>query len=268
MFMRCLVHALVAAEAAPARFARPCSTVGDRPVFHDRHAAIRVGFILLALAIMPGWRSAQAAEGFQVVPAAVKLEGNFAQAQLVVTALDKDGLDKDGKPSDRSADLTSSVKYQSSNAKIVSASDTGRLLAHANGRATITVSGSAGVRKVEVEVTGVLPKPQVNFTEQVMPILSKAGCNAAACHASQHGKGGFKLSVFGYAPDEDYQAIARDREGRRVNLMDPDESLVLLKPTLTVPHGGNRRISYGSVGYDILYAWACRPEAAAGPAEN
>src|SRR5262249_31350217 len=88
-----------------------------------------------------------------------------------------------------------------------------------------------------------------------MPILAKAGCNAGACHASQYGKGGFKLSVFGYAPEEDHIAIVRDRIGRRVSFVDPASSLFLLKPTASVPHGGGRRFETGSVEYRTLERW-------------
>ena len=88
-----------------------------------------------------------------------------------------------------------------------------------------------------------------------MPILSKTGCNAAACHSSQYGKGGFKLSVFGFAPDEDYKSMAREWRGRRIDVIEPEKSLMLLKPTLAVPHGGNRRLTKGSVEYNVLAAW-------------
>src|SRR5579859_2962662 len=88
-----------------------------------------------------------------------------------------------------------------------------------------------------------------------MPILSKAGCNAGACHASQYGKGGFKLSVFGFDPDQDYHAITRDSFRRRVSFFNPEESLVLLKPTLGMPHEGGRRLVKGSADYEILRRW-------------
>jgi hypothetical protein len=189
-------------------------------------------------------------EAFQITPAEVRLEGNFSQCQLVVSA-----TGRDGKSDESSADLTAVAKYRSSSPQIVKVAASGRLLAQSDGRATITVSAGGVSRSVPVEVSGVVAKPVVSFTEQVVPILSKAGCNAAACHASQHGKGGFKLSVFGFAPDEDYLAIVRDRQGRRANLLNPEQSLVLLKPTLTIPHGGNRRIAYGSADYDIILNW-------------
>jgi hypothetical protein len=107
----------------------------------------------------------------------------------------------------------------------------------------------------------------VGFPEHVMPILAKAGCNAAACHASQYGKGGFKLSVFGFSPDDDHQAIVREGMGRRINPLDPGRSLILLKPTLGVPHEGGRRLDPASPDYALLRDWiAVGAPKAAGPA--
>jgi hypothetical protein len=108
---------------------------------------------------------------------------------------------------------------------------------------------------IPVEVQGVLAEPRIEFTYHIGPVMNKAGCNAAACHASQHGKGGFKLSVFGYAPEEDQAAMVRDQLGRRVSLVDPVQSLLLLKPTAAVPHGGGRRLTPGSVDYEIVRCW-------------
>ncbi|HWB00068.1 MAG TPA: DUF1549 domain-containing protein [Pirellulales bacterium] len=212
-----------------------------------------------------------AAANFEVHPAIVKLAGNFEQAQLVVTELAQPDSSSTVDAQARRADLTAQAEFSSSNTKVVTIDQRGRLLARGNGATTVRVSvpnrGSAAT--VEVEVTGFTAQPAVNFSERVSPILSKAGCNAAACHASQHGKGGFKLSVFGYDPDEDYLAIVRDRQGRRANLVDPARSLVLLKPTLSIPHGGNRRLAVGSVDYEIIKAWlasgAPRPAAATDP---
>jgi hypothetical protein len=197
--------------------------------------------------------AATAATPFAVNPPNVQLEGNFSRAQLVVTA-----VNAQGKSDERSADLSRKAKFTSDNAKVVAVSETGRLLAVADGETAITVTVDGTTKKVPVKVSGVVAQPTINYTENIVPILTKAGCMAAACHASQHGKGGFKLSVFGFAPDEDYRAIVRDRHGRRANLIDPEQSLVLLKPTMAVPHGGNRRIDKDSVDYQIFKAWlAC-----------
>ncbi|MCA9263093.1 MAG: DUF1549 domain-containing protein [Planctomycetales bacterium] len=78
----------------------------------------------------------------------------------------------------------------------------------------------------------------VDFETEVMPILTRAGCNTAACHGAATGQGGFRLSLFGGDPDADYRAIVRDLEGRRVNSVRPADSLLVAKPTETVTHGG------------------------------
>jgi len=187
---------------------------------------------------------------FRIRPEAVTLEGNFARAQLLVTTTNGDGsLDE------RSADLTQAAVYASDNPQVVTVSSTGQLLAVADGQATIGVTVGGATKLAAVTVSGVLPQPQINFNEHVLPIVSKAGCNAGACHASQHGKGGLKLSVFSYAPEEDWASMVRDSSGRRVNRLDPANSLLLLKPTLSVPHGGNRRLEPGGIDHQILTAW-------------
>jgi hypothetical protein len=185
----------------------------------------------------------------QVTPATVALDGKFARTQLVVSEKTA------GAVSERSNDFTGSAKYLSSNPQIVTVSATGLLMAAANGNATITIQAGAASSVVPVKVTGVAVEPTFGFLEHVMPIMSKAGCNAGACHASQYGKGGFKLSVFGFDPDLDYNQIARDSFRRRVSFLNPEESLLLLKPTLGMPHEGGRRLDKGSPDYEILRRW-------------
>lgn len=199
---------------------------------------------------------------FQVAPASVALDGNFARAQLVVSESQPGGV------TERSPDLTQQATFASSNSRIVAVTGAGKLLAVSNGDAVITVTFAGVARPVPVKVTGIVADPPVSFTEQVIPILSKAGCNMGACHASQYGKGGFKLSVFSFAPEQDYQAIVRDSASRRVSFVDPKQSLWLLKPTLGVPHVGGKRLEKDSVDYQILVQWLNRqapPPAADAP---
>ena len=82
--------------------------------------------------------------------------------------------------------------------------------------------------------------PPPSFNADVMPVLTKIGCNGGSCHGALNGQNGFKLSLFGYEPDEDYEMIVHKHDGRRVNLTDPEKSLMLLKPTFQVPHGGGK----------------------------
>src|SRR5512132_4353604 len=97
--------------------------------------------------------------------------------------------------------------------------------------------------------------PIPSFNNDVMAVLSKAGCNAGACHGNQNGKGGFKLSLRGQDPSLDYQSIVRDVEGRRLNWLSPEQSLLLLKPLAKVPHQGGRRIGMDSPELKILQDW-------------
>lgn len=96
---------------------------------------------------------------------------------------------------------------------------------------------------------------KVDFERHVVGLLGKLGCNAGACHGSFQGKGGLFLSLFSYAPEKDYKSLVRDAFGRRINLNDPAHSLVLLKATGVVPHGGGQRMKLDSPEYEMLYNW-------------
>jgi hypothetical protein len=94
-----------------------------------------------------------------------------------------------------------------------------------------------------------------SFQLDVMPILSKAGCNGGGCHGAIAGKAGFRLSLFGYDPQSDYLTITRDARGRRIDLAEPGASLLLTKPTTALAHKGGKRLDVGSEDYRILAAW-------------
>ncbi len=94
-----------------------------------------------------------------------------------------------------------------------------------------------------------------SFRNDVLPILSKAGCNTGGCHGALAGKGGFRLSLFGYDPEADFLTIARESRGRRVELADPASSLFLTKPTTAVAHKGGKRIEQDSLDYHLLAEW-------------
>ncbi len=97
--------------------------------------------------------------------------------------------------------------------------------------------------------------PQLSFVRDVLPVMSKAGCNAGKCHAKPAGQNGFKLSVFAYDPQSDYEQIVKAAHGRRVFPGAPDASLILLKPTMAVNHGGGKRIEPNSPQYEMLVSW-------------
>src|SRR5207237_9445791 len=94
-----------------------------------------------------------------------------------------------------------------------------------------------------------------SFRNDVIPILTKIGCNSGACHGALAGKGGFKLSLRGYAPADDHFVLTRQAQGRRVNKVEPARSLMLLKPTLALPHGGGQKIDVQGPEYQVLAGW-------------
>src|SRR5437660_12192497 len=95
--------------------------------------------------------------------------------------------------------------------------------------------------------------PKVTYLRDVAPILNKVGCTSGPCHGAAKGKNGFKLSLRGYDPEFDYQALLFDLAGRRFNRADPGQSLMLAKPTQQVPHGGGLRIEPGSSYYQTIF---------------
>src|SRR6516165_10190068 len=99
---------------------------------------------------------------------------------------------------------------------------------------------------------------EVSFERHVAGLLGRHGCNAGACHGSFQGKGGLRLSLFGYSQEMDYAALTRAALGRRVNVASPDQSLLLLKPTGQVPHEGGQRFARGSWQYQVIRAWVAQ----------
>src|SRR5262245_29469600 len=98
------------------------------------------------------------------------------------------------------------------------------------------------------------PAP-VDFDTEVLPVLTRAGCNAGACHGAAAGRGGLHLSLWGSNPAADHDVLVRELEGRRVNLARPEDSLVLLKPTNQRRHGGGRRLAPDGDGARLLVDW-------------
>src|SRR5215471_1800334 len=99
------------------------------------------------------------------------------------------------------------------------------------------------------------PAAAVTFERDIEPILTRAGCNAGACHGKARGQNGFALSPLGFDPAFDHDAIVREGRGRRVFPAVPEESLLLHKATARVPHGGGPRLQAGSPWYEALRHW-------------
>ncbi len=179
-------------------------------------------------------------------PKEIPLAGTRAEGRVVVTARFKDGS---------IADVTRDAILTSANSKIVAASADRVLRPVSNGEATVKVVCAGQTASVKVLVSDAAKRKPIEFTREVVPILTKAGCNQGSCHGSQYGKAGFKLSLLGFEPDVDYFAIVKQAGGRRTQLTDPTHSLVLLKPTLGLPHQGGSRFGVNSYDYKLLVAW-------------
>ncbi|MCA9025650.1 MAG: DUF1549 domain-containing protein [Planctomycetaceae bacterium] len=95
----------------------------------------------------------------------------------------------------------------------------------------------------------------VYFARDVVPALTKLGCNSGGCHGKSTGQNGFKLSLLGYGPTEDYEAIVVEARGRRLFPADPSQSLLLRKATGETPHGGGQRVEVDSDDYRVLLDW-------------
>src|SRR5262245_18318506 len=100
-----------------------------------------------------------------------------------------------------------------------------------------------------------LANEPVSYSQEVRAILSRTGCNQGTCHGNLNGKGGFKLSLHGENPAFDHLVLTRESVGRRVNLLDPDSSLLILKATGRVPHEGGVRFAFGSAEHELLRRW-------------
>ncbi|MBI1913508.1 MAG: DUF1553 domain-containing protein [Planctomycetes bacterium] len=208
---------------------------------------------LAALAFSLGLQSAQAdappsaaLQSLRVYPAKVELIGPRAEQHLGVLGEYTDG---------QMRELTRGARFTSSNSKVVSVDTAGLLRGLTNGKATVTVE--AGEKKVVVPVVveGADDEAPVSFSREVVPVLTRAGCNQGACHGGQHGRGGFKLSLLGFEPEFDHPQIVQSAEGRRVVLSEPERSILLLKPTLSLEHGGGERFKVGTRPYNLLKRW-------------
>src|SRR5436189_2902666 len=99
------------------------------------------------------------------------------------------------------------------------------------------------------------PAPATSFRTDVIAALSRVGCNSGACHGSPQGKNGFRLSLRGQDPDLDYATLTKEIGGRRVNRQAPDDSLMLLKGSGRVSHGGGQLFGRDSAAYRAIAKW-------------
>jgi hypothetical protein len=181
----------------------------------------------------------------RVSPAAVRLDSPEATQQLLVST------GAAGRP----LDVTRQVAYAVADAKVAAVDAEGLIRPVGEGRTVVLVRRGGSQLRVPLEVRGLKAPVPISFENQVIPILTKAGCNSGGCHGKAEGQHGFKLSVFGFDPEADYQALVMEARGRRVSTAQPEQSLLLLKGSAQVPHGGGKRLERGSLPYRRLVRW-------------
>jgi hypothetical protein len=140
-------------------------------------------------------------------------------------------------------------------AALVKISQAGQVRPVGDGKGELKVTVGTQTLVVPVTVSGQKEKYPVSFVRDVMPAMSKLGCNAGTCHGSAEGKNGFKLSLRGYDPLFDHRALTDDLEGRRFNRAAPERSLMLMKPSGAVPHVGGVVWQPGDPYYEMTRAW-------------
>jgi hypothetical protein len=186
-----------------------------------------------------------AADSLMVLPQRIELTGPESRHQLLAQVSN----------GGRQEDQTLTAKWSSSNPAIAQVDATGLVVPVSDGDVTITATSGASVGKASVHVTKAKASFVWSFRNDVIPVLTKAGCNQGACHGALAGKNGFKLTLRGYDPDVDYDTLTRQSAGRRISLPDPLHSLMLLKPTMGIPHGGGLRLDPKSLEYRVVSGW-------------
>jgi hypothetical protein len=178
-------------------------------------------------------------------PTTMQLIGADASRQLVIT----------GNTGSRLQDLTGNVRYEVSDANVARVSPSGHVIPLANGSTTIHVSYGDKTATVAVKVQSMDENLPINFENHVVPIFTKLGCNGGGCHGKSGGQNGFALSLLGFVPEFDYQALVKENRGRRLLPAAPEHSLLLLKASGTMAHGGGKRLEPGSDEYKLIRRW-------------
>lgn len=183
-----------------------------------------------------------------VYPPSIVLDNSRAEQRVIVLGEFANGT---------KADLTREAKYEIRNPKSETATvdAIGVVRPVADGTATLAITVRGATASVPVTIARQAADAPVNFATEIEPILTKAGCNSGNCHGAQHGRGGFRLSLFAFDPAFDHDQIVRSNEGRRIVLSDPERSILLAKPALVMEHGGGWKLKLNSREYATVRRW-------------
>lgn len=181
-----------------------------------------------------------------ILPSSISITGPHYSERLVVEGTFLDGHQED---------LTSRAALTISNPDIGTLNNDHVFLPMADGEATIAATLRGHRATARLSVSEYSTANTWSFRNDVLPVMTKVGCNSGPCHGAAAGKNGFKLSLRGYDPITDYYTLTHQALGRRTNRMQPSRSLILLKPTATIPHGGGRRFGAESPEFHVISGW-------------
>ena len=194
----------------------------------------------------------------RLVPQNVTLWGTEASQRFVVLGEYADGLERD---------VTSQSRFSVSDSEVATVGEVGKVMARANGQIRLTARVGERIAETSVRIEEAKVERPFQFSRDIAGILTRRGCNSSECHGSVKGKGGFKLSMTAMRSLEDYkwiveggtyQVLTAEVAGERiprVNLQEAEKSLLLLKPTQSVPHEGGKRFGVGSSDYETILHW-------------
>jgi hypothetical protein len=182
----------------------------------------------------------------RLLPSNGRLDGPKARQRLLV---------EDQENGAWVADRTAESAFSSSNTRVATVAPDGTVTPVGNGSATIIAKVGGRSASATFSVENIERDEPWSFRNHVEPVLTRLGCNSGACHGAAAGKNGLRLSLRAYAPEVDYQVLTRQALGRRVVRTAPAESLLLLKPTGAVEHGGGVRFDTDSLEYRVIAGW-------------
>jgi len=175
------------------------------------------------------------------------LQGPNARGQLVVSGEYDSG---------QVHDLSDKVTYTVSTAGLIAVDKNGFVTPRADGECDVTATMAGGkTAVVHVRVESFENPLPINFSSEIVPVFTKLGCNTGACHGKSGGQNGFKLSLLGFYPEEDYEWLVKEHRGRRIFPAAPEFSLLLRKPSNKLPHGGGRRLDEEGHEWQLLVRW-------------
>ncbi len=184
-------------------------------------------------------------EKLLVYPPSMNLQTSRDHQTIVAQAVYSDGITED---------VTNQISLDIENPQLLK-NEANRFFPLADGQTTVTVQFDQHTVEIPVLVSRSEEADPISFINDVMPVLSKTGCNAGSCHGSARGKDGFQLSLYGFDPRGDYQRLTREMLGRRINLATPDNCLLVNKAVGDVPHSGGTLFDRDTEYYRTLLEW-------------